>query len=123
MTVPAVLHPPAEAVEDSLLVPHQLEVEAGPGAVVGHFPHPEAGGGGRSGEFLYGECFVLPSEVDAAPGISPAAPGELPPLRLALSAGHEGVDHHLVPSHHPAVVTPSLGEVGPHISLLSLCSG
>ena len=123
MTGPAVLHAAAEAVQHPLLAPHQVQVEAGPGGgVVGDLPQPQTDRGGRPGEFLYGQSLVVPAQADAAPGESPAGPGELPPLGLTLGAGHEGVDHHLVPSHHPAVVAASLGEVGPH-PLTGLCTG
>ena len=44
--------------------------------------------------------------------------GELAPLGLTLGAGHKGVGHHLVAGHHAAVVTPALGEVGPHLAPL-----
>ena len=115
MTGTAVLHAAAEAVQHPLLGPHQVQVEAGPGGrEVVDLPQPETDRGGRPGEFLDGESLVVPAQVDAAPGESPAGPGELPPLGLTLGAGHEGVDHHLVARHHPAVVAASLGEVGPH---------
>ena len=115
MTGPTVLHSTTEAVEHPLLPAHQVQVEAGPGGrEVVDLPQPETDGGGRPGEFLYGQGLVVPPQGDAAPGEPPAGPGELPSLGLTLSAGHEGVDHHLVPSHHTTVVAASLREVGPH---------
>ena len=125
MTGTTVLHAAAEAVQHPLLAPHQVQVEAGPGGgVAGDFPQPQTDRGGRPGEFLYGQSLVVSAQVDAAPGEPPAGPGELPPLRLTLSARHEGVDHHLVASHHPTVVAASLREVGPHPGTeLHYCTG
>ena len=114
MTLPTVLHPPAVAVQDPLLTPHQVQVEAGPGVEGVDLPDPQTGGRGGPGQGPQRESLVTSAEVDAAPRVPLAGPGELPSLGLALSAGHEGVDHHLVTGHHTAVVTASLGEMCPH---------
>ena len=115
MTGPAVLHAATEAVQHSLLPAHQVQVEASSGGgVVGYFPQSQTDRGRRPGEFLDWQSLVVPAEADAAPGKSPTGSGELPPLGLTLRAGHEGVDHHLVPRHNAAVVAASFREVGPH---------
>ena len=68
MIVPgAVFHAPAVAVQDPLLAPDQVQVEAGPGVVVVDFPQPDTCWRGGARELLYGESLVVPAEVDTAP--------------------------------------------------------
>ena len=62
---------------------------------------------------------MFAAQVEAAPGVSSARPGKVSSLRLALSAGHEGVDHHLMTRENTGVVTSVLGEMSSHDQLVS----